>query len=327
MRAWRLETAGEPADVLHLEDTAAPEPGPGELVIQVEASGLGLPDVMQCRGTYSLLPPRPMTPGLEFCGRVTAAGEGAQTPVGAQVMGVAAFATGFGAFADRCKAFDRSVYPLAPGMTAAEAAGFTIAYHTAHVGLVRRARLQAGETVLVHGGAGGTGLAAIQLAKALGARVLATAGGPERVAACLAAGADLAFDHQAEDWVQETRAATEGRGAAVIYDPVGGEMFERSADCVAPEGRILPIGFASGRRGQLPMDIINLRNITVMGALAGGGWMSRAEMLAMHQDLLGRYVAGRIRANIDEAVPFADIPRALTRLAERRVRGRIVALH
>jgi NADPH2:quinone reductase len=268
-----------------------------------------------------------MTPGLEFAGVVVAAGEGAKAAVGSKVMGIAAFMTGFGAFADRCKAFDRSVYPLAPGMDVAEAAGFVIAFHTAHLGLVRRARLEAGETVLVHGGAGGVGLAAIQLAKALGARVLTTAGGTHKVAACREAGADLAFDHGAEDWVAAAKAATGGRGVDIVYDPVGGEVFERSVECVAPEGRMLPIGFASGRRGQIPMDVLNLKNISVVGVLGGGGWVDRAGMLAMHGQLLDLYARGKVRPYVDRKVAFSDIPSGLAAVADREVRGRIVALH
>ena len=180
MRAWQVNGQGEPSEVMREVQIDLAAAGPGELIIKVAASALALPDVLLCRGVYPLTPPLPFTPGLEFVGTLTQAGPGVSTPIGTRLMGVAAFTMGTGAFADQCKTYEPMVYPVARGMDDADAAGFTIAYHTAYVGLVRRAKLQAGETVLVHGGAGGTGFAAIQLAKALGARVIATAGGPPK---------------------------------------------------------------------------------------------------------------------------------------------------
>jgi NADPH2:quinone reductase len=325
MRAWCVERPGEPREVLELKTVAAPEPAAGELIVRVAASALALPDVMLCRGVYPLAPPRPFTPGLEYVGVVTRAGEGTTIPVGARVMGVSAFLTGRGAFAEECKAFERAAYPVAEGMSDAEAAVFTIAYHTAYVGLVRRARLQPGETVLVHGGAGGVGFAAIQLAKALGGRVIATAGGAEKAATCRAQGADVAIDHQAQDWVQAVNAATDGRGADIVYDPVGGETFERSVECLATEGRLLPIGFASGRRGEVSSEILNRKNASLVGVLGGG--FPRDQMLAMQEALVKLYRKGAIKVLVDHAIGFSEIPDGLQALVERKVRGRIVAIH
>jgi NADPH2:quinone reductase len=325
MQAWRAERLGEPGEVLQRVEAEAPAAGPGELVIQVAASALALPDVMLCRGVYPLTPPLPLTPGLEFVGVVVEAGPGTTTAVGTRVMGVSAFLTGYGAFAERCKAQERAAYPVGPGMADAQAAGFTIAYHTAYVGLARRAKVAAGETVLVHGGAGGTGFAAIQLAKALGARVIATAGGADKAALCRELGADLAIDHSREDWVQAANDATGGRGVEVVFDPVGGEMFERSMDCLAVEGRLLPIGFACGRRGEVSSVLLNRKNASIVGVLGGG--YPREVMAPMHAELLRLYAEGAIRMLVDRTIGFAEIPQGLQAVAERKARGRIVALH
>jgi NADPH2:quinone reductase len=326
MRAWQIVRNGEPESALELGEASISPPGPGELNIRVIASGLALPDVLMCRGVYPMKPPMPFTPGLEFVGEVSAAGPDVSTPVGAKVMGVSTLiATGRGAFAEECRAMERTTYPVPAGMSDANAAGFTIAYHTAHVGLVRRARLQPGETVLVHGAAGGTGFAAVQLAKALGATVIATAGGPAKAQKCRELGADFAIDYAASDFVAEVMAATGGRGADIVYDPVGGEVFERSVECLAFEGRILPIGYASGRWGDIPPNQLAWRNASMVGVLPTG--FPRSDMLAMHAHLARLYEEGAIRVLVDREISFDEIPAGLTVVAERRVQGRIVAVH
>ena len=327
MRAWQLSRDGEPEDVLELREIDRPSPGAGQVLIAVSCSALALPDVMQCRGTYPFLPPRPMTPGLEFCGTVVAAGEGAEVVPGALVMGVAAFQTGHGAFAGYCLASATSVFPLAPGMALDAAAAFTIAYHTGWISLVRRGALREGETVLIHGAAGGVGLAAIQLAKAVGARVITTSGGAEKQEICRKAGADLAIDHMRDDWVATVLAETGGRGVNVVYDPVGGEMFEKSVACTAAEGRLLPVGYASGRWGHVNFSDLNLRNLSIVGALGGGPWMPLDERRAMHARLLELFSEGKLSANVERVIEFGEIPAGLSAVARRDVRGRIVARH
>ena len=325
MRAWQVNGRGEPKDVLEQVTLDLAPAGPGELNIHVVASALALPDVLLCRGTYPLTPPLPFVPGLEFVGTVTAAGLGTSTQVGARVMGVAAFMVGHGAFADSCKTYEAMVYPVPEGMDDADAAGFTIAYHTAHIGLVRRGKLQAGETVLVHGGAGGTGFAAIQLAKALGATVIATAGGADKAAFCRELGADVAIDHTTGNWVAAVNGATKGRGADIVFDPVGGETFEKSADCIAPEGRLLPIGFACGSWGNIPPVTLAMKNISIVGVLAGG--FPRDYMMSMHNHLVELYRNGAIKMAIDHKIGFDDIAQGVQDVADRKVRGRIVAIH
>jgi NADPH2:quinone reductase len=325
MRAWQVNGQGEPGEIMKQVTIDLAPAGPGELNVHVTASALALPDVLLCRGVYPLTPPLPFVPGLEFVGTVTEAGPGTSTAVGTKVMGVAAFTMGHGAFADSCKTYEMMVYPVPEGMGDAEASAFTIAYHTAYVGLVRRGKLQAGETVLVHGAAGGTGFAAIQLAKALGATVITTAGGAEKAAVCRELGADVAIDHTDGDWVKAVNDATGGRGVDIVFDPVGGEMFEKSADCTAQEGRLLPIGFACGHWGVISPVVLTLKNISIVGVLAGG--FPRDYMMSMHNHLVQLYQTGAIRMVIDKRIGFDDIAQGVQDVADRKVRGRIVAIH
>ena len=263
--------------------------------------------------------------GTGVCGTVVAAGEGAEAEPGAVVMGVAAFQTGRGAFADYCLASATSVFPLAPGMAHEAAAAFTIAYHTGWISLVRRGGLREGETVLIHGAAGGVGLAAILLAKAVGARVITTCGGADKQEICRKAGADLAIDHLRQNWFEAVLAETGGQGVNVVYDPVGGEMFEKSVACTAVEGRLLPVGHACGRWGQVNFSDLNLRNLSIVGALGGGPWMPLEERRAMHARLLELFSEGKLSANIERVIEFEEIPAGLAAVARRDVRGRIVA--
>ena len=325
MKAWQVTAQGEPSQVMSQTDKELGEVGPGELHIKVAASALGFPDVLMCRGTYPLTPPLPFTPGQEFVGTVTAIGDGVTIPVGARVMGVAAFMMGCGSFADECKTYESMIFPVSTAISDADAAAFTIAYHTAHIGLVRRAKLIAGETLLVHGGAGGTGFAAIQLGKSLGARVIATARGAEKLALCRALGADSAIDYSIGDFTQAVNKETAGRGVDVVFDPVGGEIFENSVHCAAPEARLLPIGFACGRWGEIPSATLAFKNVSVVGTIAGG--FDRDYMLSMHKKLLDLHASGAIKVAIDRRIGFADIRSGLQALADRKVGGRIVALH
>jgi NADPH2:quinone reductase len=210
-------------------------------------------------------------------------------------------------------------------MDAVDAAALFITYHTGHCALYRRARLQPGEVLLVHAGAGGVGSAAIQLGKAAGATVIATAGGPAKVAVCKEVGADLAVDYLTEDFVQVVKAATDGRGADVIYDSVGGEVFDRSRRCIAWEGRLLVIGFAGGPIAQLPTNHVLLKNYSVIGVYAGEYHNVQPAVLRdAHAALLRLYARGAIRPLVREQGAFADAPAALARLADRRTVGKVV---
>jgi len=324
MRIWQVTGQGEPRDVLAQTTGDLGPLMPGQLRIRVAAAAIGLPDVLMCRGTYPITPMLPFTPGQEFAGTVIEAAPDVAVFPGTRLMGVTAFMLGRGSFADECITYETMSFPVADSMDNATAAGFTIAYHTAYLALVRRAKLTAGETVLVHGGAGGTGAAAIQLAHALGADVISTSAGAEKAAFCRTLGANRTIDTTQEDFVKATDKHTNGRGADIVYDPVGGSIFERSVDCVAREARLLPIGFACGRWGNISPEILAFKNISIVGALGGG--FEPEIMLAMHQHLLALHEAGKIRAIISQRIDFDSIPAGAQTVADRAVQGRVVAL-
>jgi NADPH2:quinone reductase len=325
MRAWQITAAGEPKDVLRQADVEQPTLPPGHVRLQVDAAAVGFPDVLMCRGAYVFSPALPFTPGQECVGHVIeCAPDAKHFSIGDRVMGVVSFYTGHGAFAEESIAPETSLYPAGEKLSDAEAAGFCIAYHTAHVALAMRAALQPGETLLVHGAAGGTGSAAIQLGKALGARVIACAGGDTKTALARELGADVVIDHHREDFVAAVREATAGAGADVIYDPVGGEVYERSFDCLATRGRILPIGFACGRWGQTPLGKIILANVSIVTASPPGA--DHTGQLAYHEALLERADRGELRVFIDDAVHFDGIATGVQRVGDRGVMGRVVAL-
>ncbi|MBW2143040.1 MAG: NADPH:quinone oxidoreductase family protein [Deltaproteobacteria bacterium] len=323
MRAWQVNKHGEPEEVLQLVEKEVPEPGPGEIRIRVAAVSLGLPDVFMCRGIYPFQPQLPFTPGQEVVGVVTATGEGTHTAVGSRVMAVTTFFNGQGGFADQTLAQNNAVYRVPDEMPEEDAAAFLIQFQTAYLALSRRGQLAPGETLLVHGGAGGTGSAAIQVGRALGARVIATAGGSEKVRACRELGAHVAVDYNNEDFVEAVQKTTEGRGADVIFDPVGGDVFYRSLNCIANEGRLLAIGYAGGSWQNAPTQDIVLKNCSVVGVLAA--FYDKEFLDREHEELLKLYAEGRIRPLVKQKIPFEEIPRALTDLGNRKVIGRVVA--
>jgi NADPH:quinone reductase len=323
MRAWQVVKHGEPKEVMELGQKAVPEPGPGEVRIVVKAVALGLPDVFMCRGTYAFNPQIPFTPGQEVVGIVTAIGEGVELAVGARVIATTSFIQGNGGFAEQALAPISATYRIPDDMPDEDAAAFLIPFQTAHIALVRRGQLLPGETLLVHGGAGGVGSAAIQVGRALGATVVATATGPEKVEACLALGASSAIDVGAEDFSEAVNKATHGRGANVIFDPVGGDVFIRSFNCIANEGRLLAIGYSSGSWKNAATGAVVFKNCSVVGVLAA--LYDKDFLDRTHEDLLKLYAEGKIRPKTQK-VSFDDIPAALTDLADRKVIGRVVAV-
>jgi NADPH2:quinone reductase len=323
LRAWKVTGRGEPQEVLQLVDGAAvPEPGEGQIRLRVAAAGVGLPDAYMCRGSYPLTPKLPFTPGQEVAGVVTAAGPGARRAVGERVMAVTAFFLGHGSFAEECLALDDFALGVPDAMDDAEAACFTIPFHTAYIGLVRRAALVAGETLLVLGGAGGTGSAALQLGKSIGARVIAVAGGPEKCAFCQELGADLSIDYRSDHIAAAVRDATGGRGADVIYDPVGGESFQAATECIANEGRLLAVGFASGSWGEPQVGHMVQHNYSVMGVIPSG--YDYAFKVAAHDKLLEQWKRGALRAPVYRRFGFEHVPDAIALLAQGSVMGKVV---
>jgi NADPH:quinone reductase len=289
----------------------------------VEAVGLNFAENLMLAGTYQEKMPLPFTPGIEACGRVVATGAGVSTPTGSRVIAV--LIDSGGGLAERVAVPEAHIRPVPDSMEPVDGAALYITYMTGHLALHRRAHLQPGEVLLVHAGAGGSGSAAIQLGKAAGARVIATAGGPEKAAVCKELGADLAIDYRSEDFVAVVREATGGRGADVIFDPVGGDVFDRSRRCIAWEGRLLVIGFTSGRIPEVPANHLLVKNYAVLGLYAGNyRKVDPAVERATHVALMDLYSQGAIRPLVRERVPFHAAPSALARLGSRDSVGKLV---
>ncbi len=322
MKAWQVHRWGPP-EGMTLAEVPRPKPGPGQVLVRVEAAALNFLDTLIIQGRYQVRPPLPFTPGVEIAGEVVEAGPGAGIEpgerVGAQIElgGFAEYALADAAFALR----------LPEGVDAAEVAALPVVYGTAHAALGDRARTRKGETVLVHAGAGGVGLASIQIARAWGCRVLATAGGEEKAALCREQGAEAAFDYGGDggDWLGQVRAATDGRGADVIVDPVGGRMTEQSLRCLAWGGRLVIVGFAGGGIASIPANRLLFRNAAALGVYWGEYVHQQPEtMRAVLDDLLAMLVRGEIRPVIGRRYGFDEAPRAVRDLAERRTVGKVV---
>ncbi len=323
MRAWRVHEFGEPETVLRLEEVESPEPGPGQVRIRVACAALNFGDGLMCRGLYHLRPEFPFTPGLEVCGEITGVGDGVSLARGQRVIAVPDLP--HGGLAEGCLANAPNVYAIPDSLGDVEAAGFLIPYQTGHVALHRRARIESGETLLVHAGAGGVGSAAIQLGVAAGAEVIATAGGAKKCQVCLELGAKHAIDYRTEDFSAAVRQATHGRGADVIYDPVGGDVFDRSRTCVAWEGRILVVGFAGGQIPTVSTLDLLLESFSVVGVYMGEySQRERPYLDAVHAELLALHDKGAIRPLVGREVPMQDVPGAIRDLGNRQTVGKVV---
>lgn len=325
MRAWRVHELGDPKDVLNLDEVEEPEARPGEVVVGVEAAALNFFDILLCQGKYQERPDLPFTPGAEVSGTVLAIGEGVEDlEPGARVLATPPLPRG--GFAERVAApAAGGVFPIPEAMPFEKAAALHTVYQTAHVGLHRRAGLKEGETVLVHAGAGGVGSAAIQVAKAAGARVFATAGGPEKVEVCRSLGAEVAVDYREEDFVEVVKGETGGRGADVIFDPVGGEVFDRSRRCIAFEGRLVVVGFTSGDIPKAPANHALVKNYSVVGLHWGLYNKVMPEIIARtHDALVGLFEKGEVDPLVHATVPFEELPDALELLGSRKTRGKLV---
>ncbi|MEW2329714.1 NADPH:quinone oxidoreductase family protein [Micromonospora chersina] len=323
MKAWRVTELGEPRDVLRLVEMPDPEPGPGQLVVRVLASPANFPDVLMCRGEYQIRPELPFTPGVELCGEVVALGAGvAGFAAGDRVLGGAALPHGgFGEFALLDAA---TTFPAPAALDDAEASALYIGYQTGWFGLHRRAALRAGETLLVHAAAGGVGSAAVQLGKAAGARVIGVVGGPEKAAVARALGADVVVDRRDEDFVEVVRAETGGRGADVVYDPVGGDTYQRSTKCVAFEGRILVVGFAGGRIQSAALNHALVKNYSIVG-LHWGLYQRHdpAAVAECHRALTALADRGAVRPLVSERLPLDEVAAGVQRLADGATVGRV----
>jgi NADPH2:quinone reductase len=308
--------------VLKLEEVPDPVPGPGQALVRIRACGINFADSIMAAGKYQNQPELPFIPGSEIAGDIAALGEGVDGfSVGQRVMGL----PGRGGYAELAAVDVKRLSPLPAGLTYEQAASFAVTYGTSHVALAHRARLRPGETLLVHGAAGGVGLTAVELGRIMGARIIATAGGPDKLAIARAAGADETIDYLAEDIRERVKALTGGRGADVVYDPVGGDVFDASLRCVAFEGRILVIGFAGGRVPQIPANHVMVKNVDIIGVNRPAYDALALEVSRRSQDELLRWLAeGRIRPLVSRTFPLERAVEGLESVVTRRSTGKVV---
>ena len=324
MKAWQVSRLGEPEDVLELAEVPRPVPGPGQLLVRVLAAAANFFDALMIQGNYQVRPPLPFTPGTELCGEVVELGQDVTGfAPGDRVIGSAALP--YGAFAEYALMDAPSAFTAPAALDDAEAAPFFVTYQTGWFGLHRRAHLVAGETLLVHAAAGGVGSGAVQLGKAAGARVIGVVGGPEKAAVARKLGADVVVDRYAEDFVTVVKEVTDGRGADVVYDPVGGEAFRRSTKCIAFEGRIVVVGFASGDIPQAALNHALVKNYSILG-LHWGLYvrLDPDAVRTVHAELTRLADAGAVRTLISERLTLADVPDGLARLAAGTTTGKLV---
>ena len=326
MKAWQLSRYGEPEDVMELTEVPRPVPGPGQLLVRVLAATANFPDVLMCRGAYQVRPPLPFTPGVELCGEVIELGaDVTRFAVGDRVIGGAALPSG--AFAACAVMEAERAFPAPEEFDDAEAAPFLITYQTGWFALHRKARLAAGETLLVHAAAGGVGSGAVQLGKAAGARVIGVVGGQEKARLAERLGADVVVDRYAADFVAVVKEVTNGKGADVVFDPVGGDAFRRSTKCIAFEGRIVVVGFASGDIPSAALSHALVKNYDILGLHWGlYEQVNPAAVADCQAELTRLAAAGLIRPLITERLPLADVPDGLRRLAAGTTAGRLVFL-
>ncbi len=308
VEAWQVQRHGPPGEVLRRVVVDEPVPGPGELRLRVRCAGVGLPDALMCRGSYAFSPTLPFVPGQEVCGTVDAVGPGVELPLGRRLMAVTNFFDGRGGFAEATIARSDSAFRVPEAMLDEDAAAFRIGYSTAYIGLVRRGALQRGEWLLVLGAAGGSGLAALQLGAALGARVIAVVAGEAKRELCARSGADVVVDRTVSPVPDAVAEVTGGDGVDVVYDPVGGAFAGATARCLATGGRLLAVGFASGTWVDADIGEFVQRNASIVGVYAGG--QTRAEAEADHEVLLALAADGRL-GGTTRVVPFDGLPEAL----------------
>lgn len=321
MQAWLCSTPTG-VEALQWTEMPTPSPGPGEVLVEIKAASLNFPDLLIVQGKYQIKPPLPFVPGSEFACVVRAVGEGVrQLQVGQHV----ACLTGTGGFGSHAIAPAAACVPLPAGFPLVDAAAFIMTYATSHHALIDRAQLAAGETVLVLGAAGGVGTAALQIAKAAGARVIAAASSDEKCALCTALGADATINYGTADLREALKEATGGKGPDVVYDPVGGALAEPAFRSIAWRGRYLVVGFAAGPIPALPWNLALLKGASLVGVFWGD--FARREPqanAAMMATLLEWYGQGKIKPVIDGTMELSQLPAAYARMGSRAVMGKLV---
>ncbi|HVB15551.1 MAG TPA: NADPH:quinone oxidoreductase family protein [Stellaceae bacterium] len=320
-RAW-----GDP-DTLRLDEVDRPPLNPDQVRLRIHACGVNFADTLIVAGKYQVKPAFPFTPGFEAAGEIIEIGE-AVTQIRPHLhrgQRVFAYMRRGGGYAEEAVVNAAALVPIPEAMDWATAGGFPIAYSTSHYALVHRARLQAGETLLVLGAAGGVGLSAIEIGKQLGARVIAAAGGPEKLAVAQAHGADELIDYQHESIRDRVRELTDGRGADVVYDPVGGDAFDQALRAVNWGARMLIIGFAAGRIQAVPANLVLVKGISIVGVDRGAESQRNPGLIAEgFTELLRWWEAGRLKPVVGKTFPLAEAGAAMEALLSRRYPGKIV---
>ena len=311
-----------PPESLVFEDVPSPKPGPGEVVLTMKAASVNFPDVLIIQNKYQFKPPLPFSPGSELAGVVKEVGEGVKHwKPGDKVI---AFTT-FGAFAEEVKTEASRLIPLPEKMSFESGAAFILTYGTTDHALRDRAAMKAGETLLVLGAAGGVGLAAVEIGKALGARVIACASSPEKLAVCREHGADEGIDYAKEDLRERIKALTAGKGVDVVYDAVGGPYTEPAFRSIAWRGRLLVVGFAAGDIPKIPLNLALLKGAAIVGVFWGDFTKREPKAFAESVQQLGRwYAEGKLRPHVSQTYPLAKAVDALKAMAARQVKGKVV---
>jgi NADPH2:quinone reductase len=324
MHAWLCDNPVG-VDALRWTELPTPQPAAGQVLVAIQAASLNFPDLLIVQNKYQIKPPLPFVPGAEYAGVVQAVGEGVtHLSVGDSV----ACLSGTGGFGTHTLAPAALCLPLPPGFSAVDGAAFIMTYATSHHALMDRAQLQAGETVLVLGAAGGVGTAAIQIAKAAGAHVIAAASSDEKCALCTRLGADASINYSRQNLRDELKTLTGGKGPDVVYDPVGGDYTEQAFRAIAWRGRYLVVGFAAGPIPALPLNLPLLKGASVVGVFWGDfARREPAANAAMMRELAGWYAQGRIKPVIDQTMPMAELKAAFAHMGSRGVMGKLVLVN
>ncbi|MDZ7892579.1 MAG: NADPH:quinone oxidoreductase family protein [Rhodoferax sp.] len=324
MHAWLCEDPTG-VDALHWKELPTPEPRAGEVLLEIHAASLNFPDLLIVQNKYQMKPALPFVPGSEYAGIVGAVGEGVtHLKVGQAV----ACLSGTGGFATHTIAPAAMCMPLPLGFPMVDAAAFIMTYATSHHALLDRGQLKAGETVLILGAAGGVGTAAIQIAKAAGAKVIAAASSAEKCELCTRTGADATINYSIENLRDALKALTQGRGSDVIYDPVGGDLAEPAFRSIAWRGRYLVVGFAAGPIPALPFNLALLKGASVVGVFWGDFAKKEPGANAkMMQELAGWYMQGKIKPVIDRTLPMGEAKAAYAHMGSRKVMGKVVLVN
>ena len=321
MKAWQAHHYGEPEEMT-LDEIDKPSPGEGQVLIRNHAAGLNFFDILQAQGKYQSKPSFPFTIGGEVAGTIEAAGSGVSE--WSPDDRVLCLTQGGGGYAEYSVGKAARTFAIPEGMGFAEAAAFPVVYQTSYFALEYRARLRRDEWLLVHAGASGVGMAAVQIGKAFGARIIATAGSEEKLKFCREQGATHAINYRDETWVDQVKQIT-GKGADVIYDPVGGDVFDLSTKCIAPDGRLLVVGFTSGRIPSVAANRVLLKNISIVGVFWGRHSDENPGYLdETHEALSQLYREGKINPVVTAKTPLAEATAALRALADRKVAGKAV---